>query len=106
MLETCKIALAFDRAKLPFELSDNESYLKRLLKEDWIGIIPSDESLAYGWHAFPKKLHVADCIHLEWLYENLKGPAKARLKRQLKSLVSWTPISLTTELLCRQNLPC
>ena len=96
MLETCRIALAFDKAGLPIELTDRKSYLKRLLKEDWIGIVPEDSSIKYAWHQFPEKWNVADCIHFDWFFEDRKD--KAALKRQLKKVVTWMPEVLTCHL--------
>jgi hypothetical protein len=93
MLETCRIALALDRAGLPFELRHKKSYLKRLLQEDWVGIVPEDSYIKYAWHQFPQEWNVADCIHLRWLFEDHEN--KVALKRKLAKFINWMPKDLS-----------
>ena len=94
LAETCRIALAFAKEGLSFYLDHRESFLKRILAEDWIGVLPEEADLKYGWHLFPEKYAVADCIHLNWIFET--NPHQRRLLRnQLKSLVFWLPEEVT-----------
>lgn len=94
MAETCRIALALDRAHLPFTLLHKESYAKRLQGEDWVGIVPKYHGIAYAWQEFPSEFGVSDCIHLDWIFE--ENPKKRRhLRSQLKHLIFWLPEKIT-----------
>jgi len=94
LVETCRIALAFEKEGLSFNLNHSGSYLKRILAEDWVGILPTDAGIKYGWHLFPEKYNVADCIHLDWILEESK--ARRLTRNQLKHLVSWLPVEVTS----------
>jgi hypothetical protein len=91
MVETCRIAIALKKANLPFTLSYKESYLNRILEEDWVGIIPEDIGIKYAYHNFPKKYDVADCIYLNWIFESYPKEKHRNLKQQLKKLIFWLP---------------
>jgi hypothetical protein len=90
LAETCKIALALNKAKLPFELYDRKSYLLRLMGQDWVGVLPEKDSLAYGWHDFPKEYEVADSIHFSFFKDD-DGKSLRPIK-EIKKLVCWLPI--------------
>ncbi|MEI6791087.1 MAG: hypothetical protein WCK42_07900 [Myxococcaceae bacterium] len=98
LVETCRIALAFHKAGLPFTLSGQDSYLKRILSEDWVGILPSYTNTKYGWQEFPEDYSVSDCIHLDWIFESLPKKKHSVLRRKLRKLVGWFPDRLTLEL--------
>ena len=91
MVETCRIAIALKKANLPFTLSYKESYLNRILEEDWVGIVPEGAGIKYGFHNFPKEYDVADCIYLSWFFESYPKQKHQSLKRQLKKLIFWLP---------------
>ncbi len=97
LIEACRIALALDRARLPVEIMDRESYLLRLRDEDWVGILPEGRGIGYGWHHFPNDYKVADCLHLSWFYEGKSPREKAALRRQLRHLVQWLPLRFSCE---------
>jgi hypothetical protein len=88
--EACRIALALHKANLPFELAHADSYQKRLLAEDHVGILPEDSPIGYGWHQFPKEFDVADCIHYSW-FKDEKNRSLLPMA-QIKSLITWFPI--------------
>ncbi|MBI3296607.1 MAG: hypothetical protein HYZ75_00470 [Elusimicrobia bacterium] len=90
LVETCRIALALDKARLPFCLAHRESYKKRLLEEDWVGVVPEDSEIRYAWHDFPREWDVADCIRLQWIFEANPGRNRA-LRSKLRHLISWLP---------------
>ncbi|NGX33253.1 MAG: hypothetical protein K1060chlam4_01315, partial [Candidatus Anoxychlamydiales bacterium] len=79
------------KANLPFTLSYKESYLNRILEEDWVGIVPEGAGIKYGFHNFPKEYDVADCIYLSWFFESYPKQKHQSLKRQLKKLIFWLP---------------
>ena len=66
LVEVCRIALALKRRGHPFKLGNQDSYLARLTRNDWIGIVPEDAEIKYAYHGFPENWHVADCIHYSW----------------------------------------
>jgi hypothetical protein len=90
LAETCRIALALNKAGLRFELAHADSYQRRLLAEDHVGILPESDSIRYGWHNFPKEFHVADCIHYSWFKDENNRSLVPMAK--IKSLVTWFPI--------------
>jgi hypothetical protein len=90
LAETCRIAIAFAKADLPFKLEHADSYLARLRGEDMVGIIPTGFDLKYGYHAFPKEFGVADCIHFSWLKDS-QGRQLAPW-RDLAAATTWLPI--------------
>ncbi len=90
LAETCRIAIAFDKANLPFKLDHAESYLARLRGEDMVGIIPTGFDIKYGYHSFPKEFGVADCIHFSWLKDS-QGRQLAPW-RDLAAATTWLPI--------------
>jgi hypothetical protein len=90
LVEACRIALALHKAKLPFELVHAESYRKRLCAEDNIGVLPEDDSIAYGWHRFPEEFNVADCIHYSWFKDDQNKSLLPMV--QIKSLITWFPL--------------
>lgn len=98
LVEACRIGLALDRAGLPVEIVDRESYLPRLRDEDWVGILPEGAGLRYGWHDFPQEYGVADCMYLSWFYEDQSAKEKAVLRRRLRHLVQWLPLRFTCEI--------
>ena len=90
LAETCRIALALHKAGLPFELNHEKSYLKRLLCDDFIGIIPEHDSVHRGWQRFPEDFCVADVIQFSWFKDErtnkwLKPP------RDIVPLIHWLP---------------
>jgi hypothetical protein len=90
LAETCRIALALDQANLPFILEHHESYLSRLLAQDYVGIVPEGDDLTYGWHRFPKEFSVADCMYFSWFRDpenKIRYPT-----RKIRQMVSWFPI--------------
>ena len=91
MVEACRIAIALKKANLPFTLSYKESYLKRILEEDWVGIVPEDIGIKYANHNFPQEYDVADCIYLSWIFESYPKERHRSLKQQLKKLIFWLP---------------
>lgn len=97
LVETCRIALALDKAGLPFCLAHRESYKLRLLEEDWVGIVPEGADLRYGWQDFPREWNVADCIQLQWIFEAQPGRKRA-LSSELRHLISWLPERLSARL--------
>lgn len=94
LVETCRIALAFSKASLPFVFSYKESYKLRLLGEDCVGVVPEGSDLIYAWQQFPKEWHVADAVYASWFFEG--NPTKRRaLRNQLRQLVHWLPEPIT-----------
>jgi len=90
LVEACRIALALTKAGLPFLMDDAESYISRILDQDWVGIIPREEAIAYAWQSFPQEWGVRDCVHLDWFYDE-SSKAKARLNKQLRLAAHWLP---------------
>lgn len=90
MAETCRIALAFEAAGLPFELAHKESYLKRLRNEDLVGIVPEGNDLRYGYNSFPRELGVTDTINFSFFKDGHGRQIKPW--RELTKVVSWMPI--------------
>ena len=78
---------------MPFQLSHSESYLKRILVQDFIGIVPGGNSIKYGWHQFPKEFDVADTIYFSWFKNDETGKCKIRLSN-ISKLISWFPLEL------------
>jgi hypothetical protein len=99
LVETCRIALALQKANLPFELSDFESYFLRLTGNDWVGILPGDSGLKYGWHYFPKDWHVADCIYFSFFKDDF-GKTVRPLKN-IKGLITWFPLPTQNQIVSR-----
>lgn len=97
LVETCRIAVALSRAMLPFSLEHRESYKKRLLEEDWVGIVPEGSEIRYAWHDFPREWSVADCIRLQWIFEENPGRNRA-LSSKLRHLISWLPEQVSVHL--------
>ena len=90
MVETCRIALALTQAGLPIIVDDAESYITRILDQDWVGIIPQDEEISYAWQSFPAEWRVRDCVRLDWFYEGstktkIRINARLRLVAQLRA---------------------
>jgi hypothetical protein len=90
LAETCRIALAFRKAGLPFRLDYEKSYLKRLLCDDFIGIIPEYDPLHRGWQRFPNDFHVADVMHFTW-FKDEQTKKWVYPARDIASLVYWLP---------------
>lgn len=90
LAETCRIAMALDKAQMPFELEDKKSYLQRLRGEDMIGIVPDGYDTKYGWHNFPREFNVADTIHWSWIKQS--GEQSRSLLKDLKNATTWLPI--------------
>lgn len=91
LAQTCRIALALDRAGVPFEWCDKESYLARLRGEDNVGIVPASQPLLSSAHRFPKELNVFDCIHFDMLKDFNTGKPLAAWST-IKGVISWLPI--------------
>jgi hypothetical protein len=85
MVEACRIALALHRANMPCIVHDAASYLLRLRGEDWVGIVPEGESIAYAWQRFPREYSVADVVHFSWLIESV--PSNER--RAYAAITNW-----------------
>lgn len=90
LVETCRIALALKKAGLKFKVHHRESYLKRLLREDYVGILPEGSGIKYGWHEFPKEFNVSDCIYYSWFKDDYNK--SLRPMSQIKQLITWFPI--------------
>lgn len=90
LVEACRIMLALNKAGLPFECFDQKSYLHRLAGDDWVGIVPKDESIKYAWQQFPEEWHVADCIHFSWFKDDFGKVV--RPLREIRSLITWFPL--------------
>jgi len=90
LVETCRIALALNKASLPFTFCNKESYKARLLAEDWVGVVPEGASLSFAWQEFPKEWKVADAIHICWIFDENPG-RRAALRNQLRQIVYWLP---------------
>jgi hypothetical protein len=99
MVEACRIAIALKKAGLPFTLSHKESYLNRILEEDWVGIVPEGSGIKYAYQSFPSEYGVADCIYLSWIVESFPKEKRRNIKQQLKKLVFWLPERMTAELM-------
>lgn len=94
LVETCRIALALNKASLPFVFSYKESYKLRLLGNDWVGVVPEGSDLMYAWQEFPREWNVADAVYASWLFE--ENPTKRRaIRNQLRHLVHWLPEPIT-----------
>lgn len=90
LAETCRIALALKDAGLPFHLRHEKSYLKRLLCDDFVGVIPEHDSPHRGWQRFPEEFCVADVIQFSWFRdENTRKWIKP--PKQIASLIYWMP---------------
>ncbi|HBL16014.1 MAG TPA: hypothetical protein DD417_04430 [Elusimicrobia bacterium] len=95
--ETCRIALALDKARLPFCLAHRESYRKRLREEDWVGIVPEGSQIRYAWQDFPREYDVADCIQLQWIFEAHPGRNRT-LMSKLRHAIAWLPEQVSAHL--------
>ncbi|MBI4063437.1 MAG: hypothetical protein HY401_03960 [Elusimicrobia bacterium] len=94
LVETCRIALALKKADLPVIVDEADSYLNRILDQDWVGVVPQEEGIAYGWQSFPQEWGVRDCVRLDLFYEE-NPKAKPWLKKHLQSVIYWLPEELT-----------
>jgi hypothetical protein len=94
LVETCRIALALTQAGLPVIVDDAKSYIARILDQDWVGIMPRDEEISYGWQSFPAEWGVRDCVKLDWFYE---GSAKTKtwINARLRFAAHWLPQEIT-----------
>ena len=99
LVETCRIASALTQAGFPVIVDDAESYLARILDQDWVGIIPRDEEIPYAWQSFPAEWGVRDCVWLDWFYEE-SAKTKPRIKAQLRLVAHWLPQEVTAFLRC------
>lgn len=91
LVETCRIALAFEDAGLPFTLEHRESYLRRLRGTDMVGLVPDEMDLRYGHHHFPKEFGVADSIRFQWFRDEETGK-QLRPWREIIAAATWLPI--------------
>ena len=89
LAETCRIALALEKAGLPFKLNHQKSYLLRLLCDDFVGIIPEYDTAHRGWQRFPSDFTVADVVKFSWF----KDEKNRWLRRpsEISPLVYWLP---------------
>lgn len=94
MVETCRIALALTQAGLPIIVDDAESYVARILDQDWVGIVPRDEEIAYAWQSFPAEWCVRDCVQLDWFYEG-SVRTKTWINAHLRLVAHWLPQEIT-----------
>ena len=94
MVEACRIALALTKTGLPVCVDDTKSYISRILDQDWVGIAPEEEGIAYVWQSFPQEWGVRDCVHLDWFYEE-SSKARAWLNKHLRWAVHWLPQEIT-----------
>lgn len=97
MIETCRIALALAKAGLPVGIDEAESYINRILDQDWVGVVAEQEEILYGWQSFPQEWGVRDCVSLSWFYEKKSQP-KRRLSRCIRALVQWLPEDVSASL--------
>ena len=84
MTETARIALAFQKEGLPFELHEAEKMRLRFLGEDNVGIVPEFARGSAAYHDFAKEDLVYDCI----AYSDL-----AAARRQILPFISWKPFA-------------
>ena len=77
--------LAIHKAKLPISIANPEGVRKRLLAQDNIGIIPSDESPHRANQRFGAEQDVFDVMH----YDDF-----GRFKRRILPFISWEPLPL------------
>jgi hypothetical protein len=89
--ETCRIALAFDKAKLAFNLSNSDSYRFRLYQEDYIGVVPEGHPIKYAWQSFPETFNVCDCLHL-YDFKDEQGRKFLAPVAKIHQLISWFPL--------------
>jgi hypothetical protein len=83
MVETMRMFLAIQEAKLPISIANPEGVRKRLLAQDNIGIIPSYGSLHRANQYFSQDDDVFDVMH----YDDL-----GRFKRRITPFVTWKPL--------------
>lgn len=94
LIETCRIARALRRARLPVLVDEAQSYIDRLLDQDWIGVVPQDDDIAYAWQRFPQEWGVRDCVRMDWLRKQTTMDGRL-LNQRLRRLVHWLPEDIT-----------
>jgi hypothetical protein len=85
MVETMKMFLAIQDAKLPINIANPESVRKRLLAQDYIGIVPSYDSLHRANQRFREDQDVFDVMY----YDDL-----GRYKRRITPFITWEPLPI------------
>jgi len=85
MVETLKMFLAIQEAKLPITIANPENVRKRLLVLDNIGIVPSYDSLHRANQYYTKAQDVFDVLY----YDDL-----GRYKRRIIPFIAWEPLSI------------
>ena len=91
LVETCRAALALHERSLPCAIAHRESYILRLRGEDYVGIVPNQADIKYGWQNFPKEFNVADTIRFGWFRDEDSG-RQLRPWREIRQLVTWLPL--------------
>lgn len=94
LIETCRIARCLAKARMPVFVDDAQSYVNRLLDQDWVGIVPREDEIAYGWQSFPQEWGVRDCVRLDWFFEE-SAMGKKLLNRRLGRLIHCLPEHIT-----------
>ena len=85
LAETIRMFLAIHKAKLPISIANPEGVRKRLLAQDNIGIIPSDESPHRANQRFGEEQDVFDVMH----YDDC-----GRFKRRILPFIAWEPLPI------------
>ena len=85
MAETLHMFLAIHEAGLPISISNPEAVRKRLLSQDFIGIIPAHASYHRGNQRFKKDQDVFEVMY----YKDL-----GRYKRRVTPFITWEPLPL------------
>ena len=85
LAETIRMFLAIQKEGLPISLADPEGARKRLLAQDYLGIVPAYETLHRANQHFRKEQGVYDVLH----YDDL-----GRAKRRLTPFITWEPLPI------------
>jgi hypothetical protein len=91
MVETMRMFLAIQKAKLPISIANPEGIRKRLLAQDNIGIIPSYTSLHRANQHFSQDEDVYDVMH----YDDF-----GRFKRRINPFITWEPLPILKPICC------
>jgi hypothetical protein len=79
------MCLGIYKASLPISIADPQGIRRRLLAQDNIGIIPSNESLHRANQHFGKDKNIYDVLY----YDDL-----GRYKRRITPFIIWEPLPL------------
>jgi hypothetical protein len=81
----CQIILALKKANLPFTFSASKELRLRIMAQDFIGIVPENESLKYAENNFEKE-NVFDVVYLDDINKKMKQLAPFIIWEQLPIL--------------------